>query len=214
MTSNLFSFCSSPISDILIVYIWCLSVFISVWVCLSLVINAFGSGEIGFRSFSRVSFDKVESILIFLFSVLIVLLIGINLIIIRSHVPWYYSVESYQGVKGSIGVVGRQWYWVYNLLSDHQSGENTYGVDSYITGLVDCVDNALNLSVHRVYSLNITSADVLHSFALPAAQLKVDAVPGRINNVYLLTNVYGRHVGYCSEFCGAGHSYMPIVINA
>nr|YP_005351109.1 cytochrome c oxidase subunit II [Pseudochauhanea macrorchis]AEO93258.1 cytochrome c oxidase subunit II [Pseudochauhanea macrorchis] len=209
MTSNLYTFSSQPTLDNLVIYTWCLSIFISVWVISALIVNFYFNSETSFRSFWRVSFDGIESFLIVLSSILIITIITLNLIVVRSHSPWYYNSDSQNVIENSIAIVGRQWYWVYNLLQSDV--ENSF--DSYITSLVDCVDNALNLKTNKIYSLNITSADVLHSFALPSAQIKSDAVPGRINNIYLLTNVPGRHVGYCSEFCGAGHSYMPIVVN-
>nr|YP_010155317.1 cytochrome c oxidase subunit II [Heterobothrium okamotoi]QQX28231.1 cytochrome c oxidase subunit II [Heterobothrium okamotoi] len=208
MTGNLYSFCSHTILDSLIIYSSCLSVFISVWTIGAIITNNYYSPKVVTSVFSRKSFDSVESALIGASSVLITLLIGLNLMTIRSHTPWQYNPGSFNGLTNSIDIIGRQWYWVYDA-----SYNNNESVDSYISSVVDCADNGLNLKLGGVYGLNITSADVLHSFALPAANLKVDAVPGRINNVFLSANVGGRHVGYCSEFCGAGHSYMPIVVN-
>nr|AFD18237.1 cytochrome c oxidase subunit II [Neomazocraes dorosomatis] len=209
MTSNLYSFCSHPLTDVIIVYSWCLSIFISIWVIGAILVSVFGNHSLSFRSLNRVSFDKVESFLIVFSSLLIIILILINLVILRSHSPWYYNTGFNSNDVVSIDVIGRQWYWVYSMLNISEENES---FDSYINNMVDCVDNSLNLGLNKIYSLSITSADVLHSFALPSAQLKVDAVPGRSHNVYILSNVLGRHIGYCSEFCGAGHSYMPIVL--
>nr|UJH93390.1 cytochrome c oxidase subunit II [Neoheterobothrium hirame] len=208
MTGNLHSFCSQVLTDNLIIYMVCLSVFISFWTIISIIINGYYSPKTPSGVFSRSSFDNLEGGLIGLSSFLIIFLIFLNLLTIRSHTPWSYDPLGYKGLACNIDVIGRQWYWIYDVLS---TGEDP--TDSYISSIVDCVDNALNLTLGNMYGLNITSADVLHSFALPAANIKVDAVPGRINNIFLSANVAGRHVGYCSEFCGAGHSYMPIVVN-
>nr|QYF07800.1 cytochrome c oxidase subunit II [Microcotyle caudata] len=211
MSSNLFSFCSHQTVDNIVVYIWVLGVFISVWVILAVFVNVSYSPSITTTALSRISFEKIENVLIFFSTMLILCLITLNLLVIRSHVP--VSINSYNQEdvgSGSIGVVARQWYWVYSNFGNE--GEDS-SIDCFITKLVDCVDNALNLKFGHTYNLNITSADVLHAFSLPAAQLKVDATPGRINSIYLLANIPGRHLGYCSEFCGAQHSYMPIVIN-
>nr|AYE40096.1 cytochrome c oxidase subunit 2 [Sindiplozoon sp. DZ-2018] len=193
--------------DLIVVYMWFVGILICLWVFFSLALNLFFSPFVGCVSLGRLKFDYFEFVLVVLFSVIILLLIFFNLLIMRSHNPsrgFYFSSYS-----GSISVVGRQWYWEYS----HLVNGVISGLDSYYSCFVDCVDNGLNLGYKGVYCLNITSGDVLHSFSLPAANMKIDAIPGRINNVFLYTNVLGRHVGYCSEFCGAGHGYMPIVVN-
>jgi cytochrome c oxidase subunit 2 len=77
-----------------------------------------------------------------------------------------------------------------------------------------CVDNPLNIPTHTNILLAITSADVIHSFALPAAGIKVDAIPGRVATVGLF--VLGEHTfyGQCSELCGANHGFMPIMVRS
>lgn len=57
----------------------------------------------------------------------------------------------------------------------------------------------------------MTSSDVLHSFSIPDYLLKIDAIPGRINYLMFFPDRIGVFVGYCSELCGVGHAYMPIV---
>jgi len=74
------------------------------------------------------------------------------------------------------------------------------------------VDRHLILVSHVPIKFFITSADVLHSFAVPAMGIKVDAVPGRINTFYLVGSRIGIFYGQCSELCGFGHGFMPIVI--
>nr|YP_010702834.1 cytochrome c oxidase subunit II [Ogmocotyle ailuri]WCO09240.1 cytochrome c oxidase subunit II [Ogmocotyle ailuri] len=111
-------------------------------------------------------------------------------------------VESADIVK----VVGRQWYWNYEFCGE---GVN---YDSFMTDFVGGVDKPLRLSVNVPYHLLITSNDVIHSFSLPEYNLKMDGVPGRINQIFFCPERLGVFVGYCSELCGAGHAYMPIVV--
>lgn len=77
-----------------------------------------------------------------------------------------------------------------------------------------CVDNPLYIPSYTNILLVITSADVIHSFALPSAGIKLDALPGRISTVGLF--LLGEHVyyGQCSELCGANHGFMPIMIRS
>nr|AWW03144.1 cytochrome c oxidase subunit II [Cichlidogyrus mbirizei] len=101
-------------------------------------------------------------------------------------------------------IIGRQWYWSYDF-----EGEE---YDSFMGTLVNNVDNPLVLSFGAPTRLLVTASDVLHSFSVPDLGIKVDAVPGRINQVVITPNRVGSFVGYCSEICGTGHSYMPIVV--
>lgn len=75
-------------------------------------------------------------------------------------------------------------------------------------------DNVVVLPVETTIRLLITSNDVLHSFALPAMGIKLDAVPGQVNETWMHINREGTYYGQCSELCGTGHSYMPITIKA
>jgi len=94
-------------------------------------------------------------------------------------------------------------------------------VDSYMLTLNDLtfgdlrlleVDNPLYLPVHTKIRLDITAADVIHSFAVPSLGIKVDAIPGRINVAYIEIIRCGVYFGQCSELCGVNHGFMPIKI--
>ena len=74
------------------------------------------------------------------------------------------------------------------------------------------VDNAPLLPVGVETRLLVTGGDVLHSFAVPSLAIKVDAVPGRLNQASLSINRNGLFFGQCSEICGANHSFMPIMM--
>lgn len=71
--------------------------------------------------------------------------------------------------------------------------------------------SAPTLPIYR-NSLNITSTDVLHRFALPALACKADAVPGRINRQYIHPTAPGMYLGQCRELCGANHSFIPTAV--
>nr|YP_010461269.1 cytochrome c oxidase subunit II [Heterocyathus sulcatus]UUF92200.1 cytochrome c oxidase subunit II [Heterocyathus sulcatus] len=118
----------------------------------------------------------------------------------------------------TVKVIGHQWYWSYEY-SDYE-GE-TLGFDSYMVPSSDLtqgenrlleVDNKLVLPILTHTRFLVTGADVLHSFAVPSLGLKIDAVPGRLNQTGVFIKRPGVFFGQCSEICGANHSFMPIVI--
>jgi len=74
------------------------------------------------------------------------------------------------------------------------------------------VDNRLILIAHESYVFYVSSADVLHAFAIPSLGIKIDAVPGRLNIVSLKGAKAGVYYGQCSELCGYGHGFMPIIV--
>jgi len=76
------------------------------------------------------------------------------------------------------------------------------------------VDNRLKLPINTQLRILITATDVIHSWAVPAFGVKMDACPGRLNQVSLLIAREGIFYGQCSELCGINHSFMPIVVEA
>ena len=76
------------------------------------------------------------------------------------------------------------------------------------------VDNRLIVPIQAQVRVLVTAADVLHSFAVPSLSVKIDAVPGRLNQTSFFIKRPGVFYGQCSEICGANHSFMPIVIEA
>ena len=120
----------------------------------------------------------------------------------------------------TIKVVGHQWYWSYEY-SDY--GSETIEFDSYMVPTLDLnkgdlrlleVDNRLIVPVQTHVRVLVTGADVLHSFAVPSLGIKIDAVPGRLNQTSFFIKRPCILYGQCSEICGANHSFMPIVIEA
>jgi len=104
-----------------------------------------------------------------------------------------------------IKVVGRQWYWSY----DYYNGPS---FDSLMENFLDDVDKPLRVLFGLPCKFLVTSSDVIHSFSLPAAGIKIDGIPGRVNHLFYMPTHVGVEVGYCTELCGAGHAYMPVVI--
>lgn len=117
----------------------------------------------------------------------------------------------------TIKVTGYQWYWGYSYPDngDFEVISNMLPEEEAIargeTPLL-AVDNRMVIPVGKPVKLLITGADVIHSFALPAAWFKLDAVPGRINEKVLQIDQVGVYYGQCSELCGVRHGYMPIVV--
>lgn len=96
-----------------------------------------------------------------------------------------------------------------------------YNFDSYMLTEVQPgqlrvleVDERLVLPTNTLIRLLVTASDVIHSWAVPALGVKMDAVPGRLNQVWLSINREGVFYGQCSELCGANHTFMPIVVEA
>ncbi|KXZ55021.1 hypothetical protein GPECTOR_3g183 [Gonium pectorale] len=97
----------------------------------------------------------------------------------------------------------------------------SYNFDSYMLTEVQPgqlrvleVDERLVLPTNTLVRLLVTASDVIHSWAVPALGVKMDAVPGRLNQVWLSINREGVFYGQCSELCGANHTFMPIVVEA
>nr|BAV82536.1 cytochrome c oxidase subunit II [Mesocestoides corti]BBB87254.1 cytochrome c oxidase subunit 2 [Mesocestoides vogae] len=105
----------------------------------------------------------------------------------------------------TVKIIGHQWYWSY----DYNGGGN---YDSFICDDVFNVDKPLRLIYGLPYHLVVTSADVIHSFSVPSLNLKMDAIPGRLNHLFFSPSQHGVFLGYCAELCGVNHSVMPIVI--
>lgn len=117
----------------------------------------------------------------------------------------------------SVKRIGHQWYWRYEI-SDFKN----VNFDSFI--LIDLnnlnlfrlldVDNRLILPINLQIRILIRSDDVIHSFTVPSIGIKVDGIPGRINQLNLFINRPGLFFGQCSEICGTNHRFIPIVIES
>jgi len=113
----------------------------------------------------------------------------------------------------TLKVIGHQWYWRYKI-----DGLFTLEIDSYIdtdraVRLID-VDNRVIVPAQEHIRALITSTDVLHSWALPSLGVKIDAIPGRLNQFVFIVILNSVIHGQCREICGVNHSFIPIVIEA
>lgn len=135
-----------------------------------------------------------------------------------------YSIDEVVCPEISIKVIGHQWYWSYEY-SDyhHYVTEKSINFDSYILAQDDLangglrlleVDSRLKLPTHTHIRVLVTSADVLHSWAVPSLGVKIDACPGRLNIVSLYIERPGVFYGQCSEICGVNHGFIPIVVES
>src|SRR3712207_1067482 len=118
-----------------------------------------------------------------------------------------------------VKATGYSWYWGYEYPGDQGGGfkfdSNMITEDANrkpdqprLLGS----DNAMVVPVGKVVRVQVTSADVMHAFALPSFYIKVDAIPGRLNETWVKAEREGVYYGQCSELCGNGHPYMPIEI--
>jgi len=141
---------------------------------------------------------KVE----FAWTVIPTILVAILCVFKLRFIYFDSELEAEEVVK----VMGRQWYWSYD---DRFKG----CYDSYYSNLLTYqVDKPMVLNFNKRTRILVRSSDVIHSFSVPDLGLKMDAVPGRINHLTYLPDRLGRFIGYCSELCGVGHSFMPIVV--
>nr|AGR27969.1 cytochrome c oxidase subunit II [Rhinusa herbarum] len=129
-----------------------------------------------------------------------------------------YILDEIYNPMITIKVIGHQWFWSYEY-SDYKNFE----FDSYMIPnnqmfnndfrLLD-VDNRMIVPFNTQIRVIATSTDVIHSWAIPALGVKIDATPGRLNQTNFNINRTSLFFGQCSEICGANHSFMPIVIEA
>ena len=129
-----------------------------------------------------------------------------------------YLIDEIPDPQLTIKAIAHQWYWSYEYLSLEQLEFNSYilpttDLEPGIFRLLE-VDHRAVVPVKTEVQILVTSADVIHSFALPSLGLKVDAIPGRQNQVGFSILRPGVYYGQCSEICGTDHSFIPIVLEA
>nr|YP_002265538.1 cytochrome c oxidase subunit II [Chaetosoma scaritides]ACF35097.1 cytochrome c oxidase subunit II [Chaetosoma scaritides] len=129
-----------------------------------------------------------------------------------------YILDEINNPALTIKTMGHQWYWSYEY-SDFKNIE----FDSYMIPmnemsnsnfrLID-VDNRISIPFKSQIRMLISSSDVIHSWTIPSMGVKIDATPGRLNQISFISNRTGMFFGQCSEICGANHSFMPIVLES
>lgn len=143
------------------------------------------------------------------------------LILIAIAIPSFrllFVAEQVPESEMTIKVIGHQWYWEYNYPDN-----GDFSFDSYMIKDEDLkpgqkrlldVDNPVVLPIDTTVRVQITSADVIHNWAMPSMAIKKDAVPGRLSETWLRISKPGMYYGQCSELCGVNHGFMPIAIRA
>jgi len=117
----------------------------------------------------------------------------------------------------TVKAIGNQWYWTYeypdngdfsfdaNILSDEEDA--AAGLPRLLA-----TDNHIVVPVNKTVRIIVTANDVIHSWALPAFGVKIDAIPGRLNESWFKVEREGIYYGQCSELCGKDHGFMPIMV--
>ena len=127
----------------------------------------------------------------------------------------------------TLKITGKQWYWTWEYPKD----AGGFSFDSIMMSDEDrakviaagakkedfprllAVDNEAFVPVNKVIRVQVTAADVIHAFALQSFGVKIDAMPGRLNETWFKPTREGRFYGQCQELCGKDHAFMPLVIN-
>lgn len=145
--------------------------------------------------------------------ILILMLIG------AFSLPVLFNQQEIPEADITIKVTGYQWYWGYEYV-DHEFGfesfllpreeleENGYAKDEYLLA----TDTQVVVPINKTIVMDVTGADVIHSWTIPAFGVKQDAVPGRIAQLWFKAEREGIYFGQCSELCGKDHAYMPITV--
>lgn len=111
----------------------------------------------------------------------------------------------------TIKATGKQWYWSYAYPDNGKFEFDSLLAQDKQPRLLG-VDNEMVVPVNKVIRVQTTAADVIHAFALPAFGVKIDAIPGRLNETWFKATKTGMFYGQCSELCGKDHAFMPIAI--
>jgi cytochrome c oxidase subunit 2 len=118
----------------------------------------------------------------------------------------------------TIKATGNQWYWTYTYVDQNKSfdsnilDEKTRLAQTPVQPRLLAVDNMLIVPVNATVRVEVTGADVIHAFAVPAFGIIIDAVPGRLNETWFNARKEGVYYGQCRELCGKDHAFMPIAV--
>lgn len=143
--------------------------------------------------------------------------------------PILFKQQEIPEADVTIKVTGYQWYWGYEYV-DHEFAFDSYMIGTGEYKLTDAVreelfeagysedefllatDTAVVVPVNQTVVMQVTGADVIHSWTIPAFGVKQDAVPGRLAELWFKAEQEGVYFGQCSELCGFAHAYMPITV--
>jgi heme/copper-type cytochrome/quinol oxidase subunit 2 len=130
-----------------------------------------------------------------------------------------FQTDEYKDPFMVVQISGNQWYWSYSITTtlckmSFDSYMSVFEGSQEYKGFKRLLEitNALYVPHDLAIRVLITSNDVLHCWAIPALGIKVDAVPGRLNQTFIETTKEGTFYGQCSEICGVNHGFMPIKV--
>ena len=157
--------------------------------------------------------NSVVEVLWTIVPVLILVIIGVF------SLPILFKQQEIPDADITIKVTGYQWYWGYEyvdhgfgfesvLLQKDELADFGYAPDEYLLA----TDNAVVVPVGATIVMQLTGADVIHAWTIPAFGVKQDAVPGRLAELWFAAEKEGIYFGQCSELCGQSHAYMPITV--
>jgi len=152
-----------------------------------------------------------------------------TIILILIAIPSFsliYEIDENNAPELTLKIIAHQWYWTYEYGDFFKYARRIghlshYMHDSYMIKEEDLIEGDLRLltvdftavlPTDSAIRLLISSADVIHSWTIPSLGVKMDAVPGRLNQVNLTVNRHSVFYGQCSELCGINHSFMPICL--
>lgn len=181
---------------------------------------------------SKVSHNTVIEVIWTAVPIIILVVIGIT------SLPLLYYQDVVPETKFAIRVTGNQWNWTYNY-PDHGGIEYTASVvpdsafsnenerkdyehdlseflgwDAKLNARLLDTDLRLVVPIKTKIKVMLTASDVIHAWALPSLGVKLDAVPGRLNETWFEVDEVGTYYGQCSELCGKDHAFMPIAVEA
>ena len=111
----------------------------------------------------------------------------------------------------TIKATGKQWYWSYSYPDNGKFEFDSLLAQDKQPRLLG-VDNEMVVPVNKVIRVQTTGADVIHAFAVPSFGIKIDSIPGRLNETWFKATKVGMYYGQCSELCGKDHAFMPIAV--
>jgi cytochrome c oxidase subunit II len=116
----------------------------------------------------------------------------------------------------TVKATGKQWFWSYSYPDSKFEFDSLLACDPERAKCEQprllAVDNEMVVPVNKIVHVLTTGSDVIHAFAVPAFGIKIDAIPGRINETWFKAEREGKYYGQCSELCGKDHAFMPIVV--
>nr|UAT98541.1 cytochrome c oxidase subunit II [Neoalcathous huangshanana] len=127
-----------------------------------------------------------------------------------------YMMEEIINPSITIKTIGHQWYWSYEYSDSKKLEFESYMKNPEINNMFRLieVDNRMTVPYLTQLRIIVSSSDVIHSWTIPSMGVKMDAVPGRLNQISMFVNKPGLFFGQCSEICGMNHSFMPIAMES